>query len=99
MQNELEFKLVQNFKCKRCGCTHYDKLMYTGMETLSDNNSIIEERYVCRNCDFPFDINEYITDENILMNSDELLNQSIMIDEGTEYQIDGKTIKKENKHE
>ncbi len=99
MQNHLEFKLIQNFKCKRCGCTHYDKLMYTGMKTLDESNSIIEEKYVCRNCDFPFDITDYIQNDNLQITSNELLDTSIFVDEGTEIQLNGESIKKENINE
>ena len=85
MQNQLEFKLIQNFKCKRCGCTNYDKLLYTGMKTLNEDNSIIEERYVCRNCDFPFNIHEYLQNSDIHITANELLNQSEFIDEGVDF--------------
>lgn len=101
MQNQIEFKLTQNFKCKRCGCNHYDKLMYTGMKTLNEENAIMKERYVCRNCDFPFDINEYLKENvnSIKITPNELLNQSNYIDEGVDFKVNGETIKKENKHE
>ena len=102
MENNLEFKLINNFKCKRCGCTNYDKNIYTGLKTLNDEDSIVEERYICRNCDFPFDINKYIKNddfiENITMTSKDLLNQSKFIDNGTEIKINDKIIK-ENTNE
>ena len=97
VENQLEFKLIQNFKCKRCGCTNYDKMIYTGMKTLGEKNASILERYVCRNCDFVFDINEYISTENINMSSSELLNNSTFVDEGTDFQINGQSIDKEIK--
>lgn len=99
MQNQIEYKMVNNFKCKRCGCTHYDKMIYTGMKTLDEEDAIIYEKYVCRNCDFPFNINEYNENDNIKITPEELLNQSTFIDEGTEIQLNGETIKKENKYE
>lgn len=103
MQNEIEYKLINNFRCKRCGCIHYDKMIYTGMKTLDEEDAIIHERYVCRNCDFPFNINDYIIEneevKNITTTPNELLNESVFVDEGTEIQINGETIKKENKHE
>lgn len=102
MQNQIEYKLINNFKCKKCGCTKYDKMIYTGMKTLDEEDAIIHERYVCRNCDFPFDINSYLEDsksEKITITPSELLNNSVFVDEGTEIQINGETIKKENKHE
>lgn len=86
MQNKLEFKLVQNFKCKRCGCINYDKLMYTGAKTLDEKDCIIEERYICRNCDFPFNISDYVSEDNINITSNELLKQSEFINEGIEFQ-------------
>ena len=99
MQNQLEFKLIQNFKCKRCGCTHYDKLLFTGMKTLDEDDAIMEERYVCRNCDFPFNISDYIQNDTINITSEELLNQSEFIDEGTDFKINNESIKKENIYE
>lgn len=98
MQNNLEFKLVNNFKCKRCGCTTYDKLIYTGVKTLNEEDAIVEERYVCRNCDFPFNIAPYLNNvqENITMSSNELLNESVFIDEGTDARINNKSIKEFN---
>ena len=81
MQNQMEYKLINNFKCKRCGCTKYDKLIYTGLKTLDEENAIIAEKYVCRNCDFPCIID---SDKNITITPEELLNQSVFIDEGTE---------------
>ena len=82
IEQNLEFILVKNFKCRRCGCTHYDKIFYTGMKELSDENSIQEERYVCRNCDFPVNIQDYIPDETISMSSKELLDIAKFVDEG-----------------
>ena len=99
MRNQLEFKLIQNFKCKRCGYDRYDKMIYTGMKTLDEDDSIIEERYVCRNCDFPFNINEYVQNDNIYITPNELLNQSEFIDEGVDFQVNGESIKKENVNE
>lgn len=98
MQNNIEFKLVKNFICKKCGCTTYDKLIYTGIKTLNDDNSIICEKYVCRNCDFPININEYLNsiEENISMKVNELLNNSIFIDEGVSVKNNDKINKKEN---
>ena len=88
MQNQIEYKLIYNFKCKKCGCTKYDKLIYTGMKTLNEENAIIGEKYVCRNCDFPININSHINNskltENITITPQELLDNSIFIDEGTE---------------
>lgn len=99
MQNQLEFKLVQNFRCKRCGCNHYDKLIYTGMKTLDEENSVIYDKYVCRNCDFPVNINGYLINDKINITSDELLNQSEFIDDGVDFQVDGESIIKENINE
>lgn len=102
MQNQIEYKLIHNFKCKRCGCTKYDKMIYTGMKTLDEEDSIIHERYVCRNCDYPFDITPYLKNsnlENITITPKELLDASIFVDEGTEIQINGESIKKENINE
>lgn len=92
MVNNLEYKLVHNFKCKRCGSTHYDKIFYTGLKTLDEENSIIEERYVCRNCNFPFNIEDYMVKNLINMNKNELLNNSNFINQGIH-------IKGENKDE
>lgn len=88
MGNDLDFKLINSFKCKRCGCTNYDKLIYTGMKTLNDDDSIIHERYVCRNCDLPFKLENYIDKDTVLENINssglELVNNSEFIDEGVE---------------
>lgn len=81
MATNLKFELV-NFKCKRCGCTHYDKLIYTGFKTLDDDNPVIYEKYVCRNCDLPFIINNNNDSNVIQMSSDELLKESKFTDEG-----------------
>lgn len=83
MQNQLEYVLINEFKCKRCGCTKYDKMIYTGMKTLDNENAIVCEKYVCRNCDFPFDINDYSKEiiENLTITSSELLSQSEFVDE------------------
>lgn len=94
--SNIEFKLVSNFKCKRCGCTKYDKEIFTGNKLLEDENSIIGERYVCRNCDFPININEYINVDSFKMTKDELLKEAIIIDDGIE-KI--KSDKGENKNE
>lgn len=78
MSNNLEYVLINNFKCKRCGCTHYDKLIHTGADLLEQENSIKFQQYVCRNCDFPVNINEYTTEQNITIDKNELLKQAIM---------------------
>ena len=80
-EKKLEYILVQNFKCKKCGCTHYDKIMYTGDKTLDEEDSILLERYVCRNCDFSFNINDYKKQDSYSMSSKELINNSIFINE------------------
>lgn len=88
MSNDLEFKLVNSFKCKRCGSTNYDKLIYTGANTLDEDNSIILEKYVCRNCDLPFLLEDYIKDDTLLQDIKsspyELMNNSEFSDEGVE---------------
>lgn len=102
MQNHIEYKLINEFRCKKCGCTKYDKILYTGMKTLDEENAIIYEKYVCRNCDFPFDINHYSINkqtDSINISPNELLEQSIFIDEGTEIQLNNEIIKKENNNE
>ena len=101
MHNQIEYKLTNEFKCKRCGCTKYDKMIYTGLKTLDEEDAIIYEKYVCRNCDFPFNITDYLKEntDSITITPLELLNQSNFIDEGIEIQMNGKTIKKEDKHE
>lgn len=78
-EQNLEFILINNFKCRRCGSVNYDKMIYTGMKTLSDENSIVEERYVCRNCNLPFTLvkNDSNTIEHINISSNELINYSI----------------------
>ena len=94
MNDNLEFKLINSFKCKRCGCNNYDKLFYTGLHTLDEDNSIILEKYVCRNCDLPFYLEDYIKDDSILKNiksSPEcLMNNSNIIDEGVENKLNNK---------
>lgn len=81
-EKNLEFKLIQNFRCKRCGCTTYDKNIYTGLKTLDEKYSILFEKYICRNCDFPFNIDEYVSNnESYVMNSKELLNSANIINE------------------
>lgn len=73
MQN-LSFKMIKDFKCPRCGFPYYDKLMFTGDKSLNDENSIIFEKYVCRNCDFPVNINDYECENNDLqISSQELI--------------------------
>lgn len=57
--SNLEYTLVYNFKCKRCGCTTYDKEFFTGFKNIDEENAIIATRYVCRNCDKPFNIDNY----------------------------------------
>ena len=84
MSNNLEYILVNNFKCKRCGCTHYDKLIHTGFKTLDEENSIELEQYVCRNCDFPINIDEYKRENLINIDKNKLLNESEFINEGIE---------------
>lgn len=88
MSNDLEFKLINSFKCKRCGSTNYDKLIYTGANTLDEDNSIILEKYVCRNCDLPFLLEDYIKDDTLLQDIKsspyELMNNSEFSDEGVE---------------
>ena len=88
MSNDLEFKLINSFKCKRCDSTNYDKLIYTGANTLDDDNSIILEKYVCRNCNLPFILEDYIKDDTLMKNINsspyELMNTSKFTDEGVE---------------
>lgn len=88
MSNDLEFKLVNSFKCKRCGSTNYDKLIYTGANTLDEDDSIVLEKYVCRNCDLPFLLEDYIKDDTLLQDIKsspyELMNNSEFSDEGVE---------------
>lgn len=94
MTNDLEFKLINSFKCKRCGSTNYDKLIYTGIKTLNDKDPILLEKYVCRNCNLPFLLKDYIEDDTIMKqlktSSMELCNTSNFVDEGVE------NINKEN---
>lgn len=87
--DNLEFILVNNYKCKRCGCINYDKVFYTGDKMLGDENAIQEEHYICRNCDFPFDITKYKKQNSYNMSSKELLDESVFINEN----------KKENNNE
>lgn len=82
--SNIEFKLVSNFKCKRCGCDKYDKEIFTGAKLLEDDDSIIGERYVCRNCDFPINIEEYIQTNSFNMTKEELLKEATIIDQGVE---------------
>lgn len=84
MSQNLEFKLINSFVCKRCGCTHYDKEIFTGNKLLDEENSIIHERYVCRNCDLPFDISKYKENETVNMTSSELLKEAVYKNEGIE---------------
>ena len=93
--SDLEFILIKDFKCKRCGCTHYDKMMYTGFKQLDDEDSIIGERYVCRNCDLPFNISDYIKNDTIHMSSQDLIKESEFVDEGVDAtaNINGEEIK------
>lgn len=88
MSNDLEFKLINSFKCKRCGSTNYDKLIYTGANTLDEEDSIVLEKYVCRNCDLPFLLEDYIKDNTLLQDIKsspyELMNDSEFSDEGVE---------------
>lgn len=89
MENKLEYILVNNFKCKRCGCNKYDKIFYTGDKLLDENDAIITTRYVCRNCNFPFNINDFKELSKYESTPKELLNNSIYINEN----------EKENKNE
>lgn len=86
MANDLEFKLINSFKCRRCGSTNYDKLIYTGIQTLDSDDSIILEKYVCRNCDLPFSLEDYIKDDTLMQDITssqyELVNNSEFVDEG-----------------
>lgn len=88
MSNDLEFKLINSFKCKKCGSTNYDKLIYTGANTLDEEDSIVLEKYVCRNCDLPFLLEDYIKDDTLLQDIKsspyELMNNSEFSDEGVE---------------
>ena len=88
MSNDLEFKLINSFKCKRCGSTNYDKLIYTGIKTLNDKDPILLEKYVCRNCNLPFILEDYIKDDTLMKNINsspyELMNTSKFTDEGVE---------------
>ena len=85
MSKDLEFILLNNFKCKKCGYRKYDKLIYTGLKTLEDEDSIILEKYVCRNCDHPFIIsNEKKSLNKLNISANELLNNSIYVDQGSE---------------
>ncbi len=78
---ELEYILVNNYRCKRCGFNKYDVVFYTGDKLLNDKNSVLEKRYVCRNCNFPFDISHYKKQESYNMSANELLNKSIFVNE------------------
>ena len=89
MTNNLEYVLINDFKCKRCGYNKYDKLIHTGFETLDENNSIKCEQYVCRNCDYPVDIENYKKQSTINITSDKLLSQSKFIDQGIDYLKEG----------
>ena len=59
----MEYILIPNFKCKRCGCTEYDKQFFPRINplTLEPDNDLDNaySRYICRNCDLPFDLQEY----------------------------------------
>lgn len=79
--SDLEFILVNNFKCKRCGCTHYDKIFHTGFKTLGEENAIEYEEYVCRNCDYPVDIKKYQLDDTLNIATNDLLQQSKFINQ------------------
>ena len=67
---------------------NYDKLIYTGANTLDDDDSIILEKYVCRNCNLPFILEDYIKDDTLMKNINsspyELMNTSKFTDEGVE---------------
>lgn len=84
MSTTLTYQYVKNFICPRCGCTQYDKMIYTGFKTLDEEDSIILENYVCRNCDYVIDINKYLKENSISIDKTELLNTSNFVDEGTE---------------
>lgn len=94
MSQDLEFKMINSFTCKRCGCTNYDKLMYTGFNTLDEDDAIVLEKYVCRNCDLPFYLEDYMKDtsilENIKSSPTNLINTSTIIDEGVENKSNNK---------
>lgn len=91
--NDLHFDLVNNFKCKKCGYTEYDKMIYTGDKTLDEEDAIIHEQYICRNCHHPFklDVNENNLIDNITISPKELLHEAQFVDEG----VDGKQIVKD----
>ena len=81
MSETLEYVLINSFKCKRCGCSKYDKLIYTGDKTLDHDDSIIQETYVCRNCDLPFNILNYANNNTLKIDKTNLLKESIIINE------------------
>lgn len=81
----MDYVLIPNYRCKRCGCTNYDKIIHTGTKTLDEKDAIVSEVYVCRNCDYPFDISEYQIEDKISMTEKELLNQAKIINEGIKY--------------
>lgn len=81
----MDYVLIPNYQCKRCGCTKYDKIIHTGAQTLDEKGAIKAEKYVCRNCDYPFDINDYQQDNKISMSPNELLAQSKFVNEGIKY--------------
>lgn len=76
MSETMNYILIENFKCKRCGYNKYDELIYTGDKLINEKDSIIQTRYVCRNCDFPFNINDYTKSDSININKHELLNNT-----------------------
>lgn len=76
--SDINFKVIKDFKCKRCGCLNYDKEIFTGDKLLTENSSIIFERYVCRNCDMTFNDLEYNNsniEEHIVHSNDLLKNK------------------------
>ena len=83
-KNNLEF-ILTDFICSRCGCTLYDKVIYTGNKTLEDDDSIIYEEYRCRNCNKVININKQINDKTISMSKEDLLDQSKFINNGIKY--------------
>ena len=86
MSQDIDFKLIPNFKCKRCNCLNYDKIICTGNQSLDDENSIQKEIYVCRNCNLDISnvIIEHTSNDYIQMESSQLLNEANVINENEE---------------
>ena len=82
MSTDMNFTLINNFRCKKCGSINYDKVIYTGNKFLEDEDAILSEQYVCRNCDYPINLQDYIISENIQITSNDLLEQATIIEEG-----------------